>query len=380
MKTSDRAKHDYDDVILVLQGGGALGAYQAGVFEGMAQAGYTPSWVTGVSIGSINSALIAGNPAQRRVERLRGFWELVSSGLLASAPTFSGPLHRAFNRASAAISATLGVPGFYVPRVPPAVFLPDASPDSVSFYDTRSLRHTLEQLVDFDLVNRGAARLSVGAANVRTGNSTYFDSRKIRIGPEHVMASSALPPAFAAVEIDGEHYWDGSIVSNSPLWYVLDDAPHLKGLIVQVDLFSAKGELPQDLDQVMERHKDIMYSSKTRFNTTRATDLQRLRSALRRLLEKVPAELKADPDVTALDAICCSPHIDIVHLINRRYSYTSASKDNEFSRATVRQLWDAGLEDFRRSVSHPEWLRRTNLADGIEVYDLTPEPKRKEKT
>jgi NTE family protein len=371
MNVKNPAPRRYDNVILVLQGGGALGAYQAGVFEGMTEAGYTPNWVTGVSIGAINAALIAGNPPNKRVARLREFWDLVSSGLPLDPPAFSDPLRTAFNHASAALSATLGVPGFYAPRFPPAVFVPLGYPDALSVYDTRPLQGTLERLVDFDLISRNGMRLSLGSVNVSTGNSTYFDSREIRIGPRHVMASGALPPAFAPVEIDGDYYWDGGIVSNTPLWYVLDDEPRIGGLIVQVDLFSARGQLPQNLDQVMERRKDIMYSSKTRFNTTRVTDLQQMKSALKRVLAKMPGEFRADPDVKALEAICSCPHVDIVHLINRRYSHTSSTKDYEFSRATVRQLWEAGLEDVRRTVAHPEWLKNADLAEGIQVYDLT---------
>ena len=371
------APRRYDNVILVLQGGGALGAYQAGVFEGMTEAGYTPNWVTGVSIGAINAALVAGNPPGKRVARLQEFWDVVSSGLPLDTSALFDPLRAAFNHASAALSATLGVPGFYTPRVPPPVFVPHGHPDALSVYDTLSLERTLERLVDFDLINRNGVRLSLGAVNVRTGNSTYFDSRDVRISPRHVMASGALPPAFAPVEIEGDYYWDGGIVSNTPLWYVLDDEPRIGGLIVQVDLFSALGDLPQDLGQVMERHKDIMYSSKTRSNTTRVTELQRMKSALKRVLARIPGEFRADADVRALEAICSCPHVDIVHLINRRFSYTSFSKDYEFSRATVRQLWGAGLEDFRRTVAHPEWQKKTDPGEGIGVYDLTRNPPHK---
>ena len=379
MSTKNPASRRYDNVILVLQGGGALGAYQAGVFEGMTEAGYTPNWVTGVSIGAINAALIAGNSPDRRVARLREFWDLVSSGLSLDAPVFSDPLHTAFNHVSAALSATLGVPGFYAPRFPPALFVPHGHPDALSVYDTRPLEGTLERLVDFDLINRNGMRLSLGSVNVSTGNSTYFDSRDTHIGPRHVMASGALPPAFAPVEIDGDYYWDGGIASNTPLWYVLDDEPRIGGLIVQVDLFSARGELPQNLDQVMERRKDITYSSKTRSNTTRVTELQQMKSALKRVLEKIPGEFKADADVKALEVICSCPHVDIVHLINRRYSYSAFSKDYEFSRATVRQLWEAGLEDIRRTMAHPDWQKETDPGEGIGVYDLTRKPPRKTK-
>jgi NTE family protein len=367
-KTSEKPKYDY--IVLVLQGGGALGAYQAGILEGMAESGYAPNWVTGVSIGAINAALIAGNPAGHRVERLHEFWELVSSGLPLDAPTYFDPLHHAFNRASAAMSAVIGVPGFYSPRVPPAAVLPDGHAGALSMYDTSLLKGTLERMVDFKLLNRCGVRFSVGAVNVHTGNSTYFDNEHDVIKVEHVMASGALPPAFAPVEIDGSYFWDGGIVSNTPLWYVLDEAPKLQGLIVQVDLFNTRGELPQNLDQVMERHKDIIYSSKTRFNTSRVTEQDALRKSLKRVLDRLPAKLKNDEDVLALTESLRGPKIDIVHLINRRFSYTSSSKDNDFSRATVKQLWEAGLDDARRTIHHPELLVGSTLGEGIRVFDL----------
>jgi len=372
-----RAKLQYDYVILVLQGGGALGAYQAGVFEGMTEAGYLPDWITGVSMGAINGALIAGNPPKQRIERLRAFWDRVSSGVSLAAPPFFSALHQGFAHASAALGSVVGVPGFFVPRVPPPAFMPDGAPGALSAYDVDPLRTTLGRLVDFDLIKRREVRLSVGAVNVRTGNSTYFDNLQTRIGPEHVLASGALPPAFAPVEIDGEYYWDGGIVSNTPLWYAVDHSPALNVLIVQVDLFSAEGELPQNLDQVMERHKDIMYSSKTRDDTTRVREIQRQRGALRRLLQKLPKHLKADPDVRVLEAAGRRGHIDIVHLTNRRYSYAGYSKDYEFSRATVNELWAAGLDDSRRVVAHPERLIRTDLSDSVRAYDLMRGPRKK---
>jgi NTE family protein len=344
MATAPRPKRKYDYIVLVLQGGGALGAYQAGVFEGMVEAELAPNWVAGVSIGAINGALIVGNPVGHRTERLREFWNLVSSGLPGSAPAFFDPWHSAFNRTSAFMSATFGVPGFYTPRVPPPEFMHDGSPGALSIYDAAPLQRTLERMVDFDLLNRPKiVRYSAGAVNVASGNSKYFDNSRERIGTRHVMASSALPPAFAPVEIEGEEYWDGGIVSNTPLWYVLDESPDLRGLIVQVDLFSARGERPQNLDQVMERHKDIIYSSKTRLNTMLVKDM---------------------------GAMTGEPRIDIVHMINRRYRYTSSSKDYEFSRATVNELWSAGLETARRTFAHPELWSGAQTPDGIRVFDV----------
>jgi NTE family protein len=260
---ASRAKLSYDSVILVLQGGGALGAYQAGVFEGMTEAGYLPEWITGVSMGAINGALIAGNPPKQRIARLRAFWDRVSSGISVAAHPYFSALHKGFAHASATLGSVVGVPGLFSPRMPPPAFMPDGTSGALSVYDSEPLRTTLGQLVDFDRIKRREVRLSVGAVNVRTGNSSYFDSLQTRIGAEHVLASAALPPAFSPVEIDGEFYWDGGIVSNTPLSYAVDHSPAVNILIVQVDLFSAEGELPKNLDQVMERHKDIMYSSKT---------------------------------------------------------------------------------------------------------------------
>jgi NTE family protein len=363
-------KHDHS--ILVLQGGGALGAYQAGVYEGMLEKGFAPDWVTGVSIGAINAALIAGNPPGQRIKRLREFWDQVSSGMPLIAPAFLDPLRLAFNRVSATATMAFGVPGFFVPRVPPPYLQREGSEEALSVYDTSPLRDTLLRLIDFKLINGKTVRLSVGTANVHTGNSKYFDNRDDTITPEHIMASGALPPGFPPVTIDGDHYWDGGMVSNSPLWYVLDDSPRISAMIVQVDLFSAKGELPINLDQVLERAKDIQYSSKTRFNTNRVKELEGMRVALGRLLTKLPQKFRADPDYKLLAPLGeYKRNITIMHLINRRLDSASSAKDYEFSRATIRQHWEAGLEDVRRTCSHPDWLNATEIVSGVRAFDLT---------
>lgn len=357
--------------VLVLQGGGALGAYQAGVYEGMAERHFAPNWVTGVSIGAINAALIAGNPPERRIEHLQAFWDRVSSGIPIVSPAYLDPLRLAFDRLSAMAASTFGAPGFFVPRVPPPYLAPDGSPGALSLYDTSPLRDTLQELVDFDLLNHKSVRISVGAVDVHSGNSVYFDSLRQTIGPEHIMASGALPPGFPPVVIDGNHYWDGGIVSNSPLWYVLDDAPDLSALIAQVDLFSARGPLPQNLDQVLERSKDIQYSSKTRFNTTRVKELEGIRAAWGRLLRKVPATLHDDPDYRLLAPLMARrQHLTILHLINRRPMQSSSAKDYAFSRTLMRQLWEGGLEDVRRSCAHPQWHDATEIVSGVRIFDL----------
>jgi NTE family protein len=338
----------------------------------MHEQGFAPDWVAGVSIGAINGALIAGNPLDKRVERLREFWDRVSSGLPIVAPAQIDPVRIAVNRLSAAAAVAFGVPGFFVPRVPPAFLAPDGTPGALSVYDTAPLRDTLEELVDFELINdRKRVRLSVGAVNVHTGNSVYFDNRQQPLAVEHVMASGSLPPGFPPIEIGGSHYWDGGIVSNSPLWYVLDNSPQISALIVQVDLFSARGELPVNLDQVLERAKDIQYSSKTRFNTNRVKELEGFRHALARLLKKLPAKLRDDPDYKLLAPVAeHKRQITIAHLINRRFPTSTNAKDYEFSRATIDQLWEAGLEDVRRTCAHSEWRKAREVVSGVRVFDL----------
>jgi len=372
----------HDRVALVLQGGGALGAYQAGVYEELSSTAYQPDWFAGVSIGAINAALMAGNPPERRVERLSEFWQLVSSGMglqagaLPAAPWLKAVSEiaqprSAFNQFSALWSAMLGIPGFYKPRIPPAVLQPDGTPGALGIYDTAPLRETLERLIDFDLVNSKKVRLSMGAVNVRSGNSEYFDNFDRVIGPEHVMASGALPPAFPPVEVDGEAYWDGGLVSNTPLQYVLDMRARESLLVLQVDLFSARGELPVNLAGVQQRQKDILYSSRTRYNSNMAAEIANTRRAIGDLLSKLPEQLKGDASVRHLADSLRSPRTDIVHLIYRQASWELESKDCEFSRVSVLEHWQSGQRDMRDTITHPEWLKSSGLDEGVTQYDLT---------
>jgi NTE family protein len=371
----DRAKHD--DYVLVLQGGGALGAYQAGVFEALATEGIAPNWVTGISIGAVNCALIAGNAPGQRVERLREFWQLLSSGMPEPYFKSDGDYRALVNGASAVNSLLLGVPGFFKPRVPPALFRAPGTPEAISYYDTAPLRATLERLVDFDRINSGDVRLSVGAVNVRTGNFAYFDSAKQRIDARHIMASGALPPGLPPVEIDGEHYWDGGLVSNTPLDYVLEQPGGGHRVIFQVDLFPARGDFPATLFDVSEREKDIRYSSRTRRNTDMEVAWRRVSEAARRLVAKLPPELRTDPDAQELLArtrITCSG-FDIVHLIYRAKQYEHHSKDYEFSRWTMGEHWAAGYADVLQTLRDPRFVEHKPDHYGVRVFDLV-EPKR----
>jgi len=363
--------HADEDCILVLQGGGALGAYQAGVFEALSGVYREPTWVAGISIGAVNAALIAGNPAVARVDRLREFWELVSSSIVAPTMAPGVAAREGLNEVSASQVMLFGVPGFFKPRFPPAPFQPRGTPEAISYYDTAPLKRTLESLVDFDRINAGTVRLSIGAVNVRTGNFEYFDSTKQRIDARHVMASGALPPGFAPVEIDGEHYWDGGLVSNTPLQYVLDQPGKRRRVVFQVDLFAARGALPATLAEVTEREKDIRFSSRTRLNTTNELDRQVIAQAAKRLLDKLPPALRDDPDVRALTRLRCETAVDVVHLIYRSKHYETQSKDYEFSRLSMREHWDAGRADMAHTLHDPRWLHRERADTGVHVYDLT---------
>ena len=370
-----------EESILVLQGGGALGAYQAGVYEALQKHCETPDWVAGISIGAINAALIAGNPPERRVERLREFWELVTEPVGTTSLAFAGFDRGVQNRNSALMAAVFGAPGFFAPRMPPAPFQPPGSVAAISYYDTGPLRATLERLVDFDRVNSGGTRLSVGAVNVRTGNFAYFDTANERLDARHVMASGALPPGFPPIEIDGEYYWDGGLVSNTPLQYVLDQPGTKRRVAFQVDLFPARGELPRTLPEVDEREKDIRFSSRTRMNTTIEIQQQAIAQAARRLVAKLPPRLRDDPDALALAALRCEAEVAVVHLIYRSKHYESHSKDYEFSRRSMLEHWESGRADTTRTLNDPRWVDRPHQVSGVHVYDLaSPSPSEKTAT
>jgi NTE family protein len=356
--------------VLVLQGGGALGAYQAGAFEALTSAGYHTDWVAGISIGGINAALIAGNPPERRVERLHAFWDMAATCVPLPAPIAAEELRSWHTAVSAGWVVAFGVPGFFAPRIPHPLLRAPGAPGAISIYDTAPLRRTLEQLVDFDRINSDSVRLSLGATNVRTGNFSYFDSAYQRIGPEHVMASGALPPGFPPVEIEGELYWDGGLVSNTPLQYVLDQETRDDLLVFQVDLFSSHGDLPRTLAEAAEREKDIRFSSRTRLNTDLALERHRAKHLVRELIAEAPPEKRQDPRVRELACLAHENAVTVVHLVFRTEHYKSYAKDYEFSRATMLEHWRAGMEDVEASLRHQAWIRRSRPKFGTAVFDL----------
>ena len=362
--------------VLVLQGGGALGSYQAGAYQALCHHDFEPEWIAGISIGAINAAIIAGNPREKRIARLKEFWELVSSPVPWNPVTKSDRGRSLFNETSAALIATFGVPGFFTPRFPPAALWPQGSPASQSYYDTAPLKKTLEHLVDFDRINDLKTRLSVGAVSVTTGNFKYFDNFEFRklgkkIGPEHIMASGALPPGFPSIVIDGEHFWDGGIATNTPLDFVLDAEINRDLLIFQVDLFSARGPLPGSMLEAAEREKDIRFSSRTRMNTDKNRQIHNARKALRELIGKLPDYLKNDPSVELLREAAKESTVTVVHLIYRSKNYESSSKDYDFSHIGMVEHWGAGVRDVHLSMRHEDWLERPQSGETMMTYDLT---------
>src|SRR5215469_7304130 len=378
-RTSAR-RPEFDCIVLLLQGGGALGAYQAGVYEALAEADLHPSWVAGISIGSINAAIIAGNPPNQRVEKLREFWAGITNqpvdligGELGSVMARGDVARTSLNQVSATVALLSGASGFFRPRIPNPWFQPPGTIEATSYYDTMQLKATLESLVDFDRVNSDNAnpRLSVGAVNVRSGNLVYFDSTRQAIHPEHVMASGALPPGFPAIEIEGEHYWDGGLVSNTPLqWVAMKQRPP-DALVFQVDLWSARGEFPRNLAEVATRQKEILYSSRTRAFTDYFKRVIRLRNTMAELLEELPEEMRQSEKVKFLTKNVERHAANVVQLIYRPKGYEGDSKDYEFSRRSMEEHWRAGYYDAVRALRHPEIFERATIGyETLATFDF----------
>ena len=362
----------FECVALVLQGGGALGAYQGGVYEALAETNIHPDWIAGISIGAINGAIIAGNAPENRVDRLREFWSGATSNALWHWPSLGDQTRNLLNQMNANFASAYGANGFFSARPVTPWLQPGGTLEATSFYDTKALKNTLERLVDFDRLNAGMTRFSAGAVNVRTGNFVYFDNTTHTIGPEHVMASGALPPGFPAVEIEGEQYWDGGLVSNTPLQWMAETAPSARRdtLAFQVDLWSARGDFPRNMLDVMTREKEIRYSSRTRAGTDQFKSMQRLRHALADLMEKLPDELKSSPEARLLSQEAERKVYNVIHLIYRARNYEGHSKDYEFSRLSMQEHWRAGYHDARRTLRHHEVLERHTAHEGVFVFDL----------
>lgn len=351
-----------DLVVLVLQGGGALGAFQAGVYEAMIELGIELDWVAGISIGAVNAAIIAGNERDQAVGKMRTFWEGVSSAL-PSLPTIDNDWAREWTHMAAAAQVTaFGVPGFFTPRFPPPAFATRRTPEAVSFYDTAPLVETLNRLIDWDRVNNGKVRLSVGAVAVETGNFRYFDTQSDTIDARHILASGALPPGLPPVEIDGTWYWDGGLVSNTPLEHVVE-AGKEDMLVFQVDLFPARGERPHDMEEAWSREKDIRYSSRTRRISDGLVRRRKEHRLIDRLLKKLPAEFSDLPEAKAVRKMVDSKALNVVQLVHQPPAWQTGARDFEFSRSTMEVNWALGRDAVEAAMKDGHLLA-DSIAEG----------------
>ncbi len=357
-------------VVLVLQGGGALGAYQGGVYQALHEAGVEPDWLIGTSIGAINASIIAGNRPEDRLARLQEFWRRVERSTFWGAfPAWTG----VSNALSSWTTLATGIPGFFETNM--RAFLGAHVPlgaDHAGYYSTEPLRQTLQELVDFSLINDKTPRLTVGAAHVRSSVMHYFDSREMNLAPAHVMASGALPPAFPAVRIDGELYWDGGILSNTPAERIFEDKPRRSSLIFAVHLWNPTGSEPDTIWEILHRHKDIQYSSRIASHIVRQRESHRLRHVITELLKYVPEEAHKDPMVKELASYSCRTRMHVVRLLAPRLDDESHIKDIDFTPAGIRARWEAGYADTNRALARQAWLDEYDLLEGVILHE--PEP------
>jgi NTE family protein len=358
-------------IVLVLQGGGALGAYQAGVYQALHEAGIEPDWIIGTSIGAINAGLIAGNAVENRLSRLQEFWRRMERGpiwgLGSAWPEFSDTL-------SYLTTVFSGVPGFFEPNA--LAFWGGhvrLGADGAGFYSTAPLRTTLCELVDLSLLNRCEPRLTVGAAQVRSSEMRYFDSRDTELTVNHILASGALPPAFPAVRIDGELYWDGGILSNTPVEAVFDDNPRRNSLIFAVHMWNPKGAEPETIWEVLHRHKDIQYSSRVASHIARQRQIHRLRHVITELVGQIPEKQRSSPAVRELAAYGCVMRMHVVRLLAPSLDKESHTKDVDFSRSGIRKRWEAGYDNTRRALEQAPWEGDFDPLEGAILHEPTAE-------
>ncbi|RAI60657.1 patatin-like phospholipase family protein [Roseicella frigidaeris] len=360
-------------IALVLQGGGALGSYQAGVYQALHEAGLEPDWLAGVSIGAINATIIAGNRREDRLPRLREFWDRVTRRRALPVVSEGDDLRRLRSVQSALATLALGTPGFFRPNPINPWLAPRGAPEALAFYDTAPLRETLADLVDWSMLAEagGHPRLAVGTVNILSGNFQYFDTARTALTPAHVMASGALPPGLPPVRIGGDWYWDGGLVSNTPLQHLLEDEMDDRNtLVFQVDLFPARGPLPRDMEEVLGREKDIRYSSRTRMNTDAYTRLRRWQLQLKRALERVPEAGLTEEDRAMRARLARLPRLAILQMVYQAKAYEGQAKDYEFGYDTMRDHWQSGYEDTQRTLERRQWLELPPEDPGIVTHDV----------
>lgn len=356
-------------VVLVLQGGGALGAYQLGVYEAMRESGIEPDWVIGTSIGAINAALIVGNPVEYRARQLSAFWNCVTSqASLDAAMSMSTYLGKTFASLS---TMSLGIAGFFQPN--PAAWLGVAAPlglDHASYYLMAPLRETLNELVDFEVLNAGHPRITVSAVSVCRGAMRYFDSRDQRLSVEHIMSSGALPPAFPAVRVDGEPYWDGGIYSNTPIEAVLDDKPRRSSVIFSVQMWNPIGSEPDNIWRVSERQKDIQYASRTDSHILRQQQIHRLRHVIREIAKRLPASERVKPEVQELASWGCHTTMHLIKLAAPRLADDDYLKDIDFTPLGIAARRQSGYDDAKRAIAARPWEAAMDPIEGMTVFSL----------
>ena len=360
-----------EQIVLVLQGGGALGAYQAGVYQALHEAGIEPDWIVGTSIGAINASLIAGNRPDDRLSRLEEFWRRVTHRPLWDGWAIWPEIAQSLSYFKI---LTAGLPGFFEPN--PLVTFGAHFPlgtDHAGYYSTMPLERTLLELVDFSLVNRCQPRLTVGAAHVRTSQMKYFDSRDVELGVKHILASGALPPAFPAVRIDGELYWDGGILSNTPTEVVFDDNPRRSSLIFAVHMWNPIGPEPETIWQILNRQKDIQYSSRVATHISRQLQIHRLRHIIRQLVERLPEAERNTDAVRELASYGCLNRMHVVRLLAPRLDNEDHRKDVDFSPSGIRKRWEAGYEKTRREIDRAPWKGEFDPFDGVILHELKEE-------
>lgn len=354
-------------VTLVLQGGGALGAYQVGVYQAMHEAGIEPEWVIGTSIGAINGAIIAGNKPEHRLVQLGRFWETMQTSQASNFSLAWQPLGKIFSNLG---TLSQGIDGFFKPNLDTlwGANIP-LGVERAAYYTTEPLHHTLSTLVDFDFVNAGHVRLTLGAVNVGNGEMTYFDNRDNDIRIHHVMASGALPPAFPAVRVDGEPYWDGGIYSNTPIEVVLDDKPRVNSLIFAVNMWHPFGPEPETITQVLGRQKDIQFSSKDKSHLRRQQQIHKMRHIIRELAKHIPQREKNNPELKELISYGCPTVMHVVRLLAPRIAGEDYTKDIDFSPAGIQARWQAGYTDMRKKLSEAPWEKKFDAMDGIIIHE-----------
>ncbi|MCU6432825.1 patatin-like phospholipase family protein [Undibacterium sp. Jales W-56] len=374
------------ETVLILQGGGALGAYQAGVYEQLHAHDFQLDWLIGTSIGAINCALIAGNPPETRVQRLQAFWQSLSPPVQPDqAWSIFSPWLQQWGSAADAWNSwknssetlgtlTNGVPGFFKPRVGAGWDLNAKVPlNQNSFYDTGPLKETLKKYIDFDYLNQGHIRLSVCAVEINSGQIKTFDSSKQRIGPEHIMASGALPPGFPPVAIEGKMYWDGGIYSNTPLEVFLEDTVERDALCFMVDLWDPTEAAPQTMNAAMARYKSIQYASRSKEQLETRQRIQNLQKAIRHLTDHLSVAERKKPEVQELIKMGCEHTINVVHLIMKALPEDQYFKDIDFSSETIQKRWQAGLHDATRALKHKAWLQPLPAHAGLVIHELVQE-------